>query len=178
MKVKRNNKVEYIELSSIICLILVLIYLFFNTDSHIWMVTIFMVFMYFITLVINGFVILKKAKIVIDKKELYVGHLGVINKTDFSKRLFSPFIKGLKHYTLESFNIELNEIDKIGFVKDLKSFNMGGRLDIGIIDIYKDKYVIPIREYREDDIIKFIGVISKSVKLTGEINNLAGVNKK
>ena len=177
MKVLRNNKVEYIELSSIICLILVLIYLFFKTDSHVWMVTIFIVCMYFMTLVINGFSILSKAKIVIDKKELYVGYLSVISNTDFSKRLFSPFIKGFKHYTLESFNIELSEIDKIGFVKDLKSFNMGGRLDIGIIDTYKDKYVIPIRQYKEDDIISFIGVLSKHVKLTGEISNLAGVKK-
>ena len=178
MKVARNNKIEYIELSSIICLILVLIYLFFKTDNHIWMVTIFLVCMYLVTLVINGFIMLKNSKIIIDKKELYVGHLGIINKTDFSKRLFSPFIKGLKHYTLSSFTIELNEIDKIGFVKDLKSFGLGGRLDIGIIDIYKDKYVIPIREYKEDDIIKFICALSKSVKLTGEINNLAGVNRK
>ena len=173
MKIKRNNKTEYKQLLSILLFIIVASYLLFRVKLIFVIVSLVIIIIYFIVLLIKGFIVLNKLGIKLDNNDLEVNYLTQIDERDLKTRLFSPFIKDGKQYTIKTYNIKLKDIRKIGFTKDLSiNFKNATKFDIGILDNDKRKYLIPMKQYSEQDIIDLVNKISKTVKLTGDINNL------
>ncbi len=173
MKIKRNNKSEIINLITILLFIIVCTYLFIRTKNYLVLSLLFIIELYFIIILFKGIGVLKKSQIRLFNDYIYVGYLNKIDKNNLNDRLLSPFIKGTDHYGLKSYIIKLDDIKKIGFTKDLGiNFKNATKFDIGIISKDKNKYLIPMKQYQESDIINLMKEISKKITLTGDINNI------
>lgn len=170
MIIKRKNKNEIIKLTTIFLVVVGSIIVFIKTDIK---VLSFIVGLYFLSLLINGIKMLSCSKIILDKNILKVNYLSQTNKNDFVSKLFSPFIIKWKHYILKSYSLNINDIKKIGFVKDLEmNFKGSTKFDIGIISKDKEKYLIPMKQYEEIDILNLIKELNKSVSLIGDLKNI------
>ncbi len=165
MKIKRKNKLEIIELITILIIIIISIVLFNKIESQIFKISIVIVNIYLFVILINGFLMLKNCYIKIDDNILHVSFLKEIKNKSLSN-ILSPFIKKFKYYSIYSYEIELDDIVEFDFVKNInKKFDNAKKFDIGIIDKYKDKYIIIINQFRDEDIINLIEMIQKKLNL-------------
>ena len=162
MKIKRKNTLEIIELIIVIIMFLVCLYAFIKVKEHILKVTMFVVMMYLTCILINGIKILLNCYIYLNDEYLEVGYLDKITGKNLIQRLFTPFIYNFNHLELVKYKIELSEIKKIDYVKNIKSeFKKAKKFDIGIIDVYDDKYIIRIEQFNDSDIISLMDIIKE-----------------